>query len=471
MREALRPRNQNTTAMKKLFGLMAAMLVLSGPVAAQSTPERVAALINAQDSYALERLAPAVRDSLPPVLAHLTTALTGSRFNRLPESCRAIETLLGEHMAELDGPTASWLFSMLLGNLRLLNAYEQALPVVDMLTATIPPTDSLSHTTLAGMRRMFGALAAVPPTRLARPAGDVTLPLYVETEHIRNALGEPTDIRTLYTDVTLGEKTERFIFDTGCSHGSFVSEAFARRHGIRMLCDSILVSGAGASGYAALGTLDSMRIGPITMYNPVFIISPPNEAVDTLYRVEAVLGTDFMALAERVELYPHQGRIVLPAEPAPMPASGRNLSLDTGTGQYILRVACDGEPVTMIFDTGSVASCMTGRWFSRHEAQVQATGRRKEFGVGGFGGVRRGWGYELPALTFALCLPADHAEATETNLASRCTLQNIAVHSDMQSPLDGACDGWLGSDFVLGFDCVAIDFDRMFITVGKEPEE
>lgn len=457
--------------MKKLLGLLTVVLVLGSPAVGQSAPERVATLINAQDYYALEHLDPAVHDSLPPVLAHLTTALTGSRFNRLPESCQAIETLLNEHMAELDGATASWLFSMLLGNLRLMYAYEAALPIVDLLTEMIPPSDTLSHTTLAGMRRMFGALATLPPTRLARPAGDITLPLYVQTEHIRNALGEPADIRMLYTDVTLGDQTERFIFDTGCSHGSFVSEAFAHRHGIRMLCDSIFVSGAGSQGYASLGTLDSMRVGPITVYDPVFIISPPNEAVDTLYRVEAVLGTDFMALAGRVELYPHQGRIVLPAEPAPMPASGRNLSLDTGTGQYILRLACDDEPVTMIFDTGSAASCMTGNWFNRHEAAVRAAGRRKEIGVGGFGGVQRGWGYELPGLTFSPGLPAGNAEATEVFLAPRCTLQNIAVYSDMQTVLDGAYDGWLGSDFVLGFDCVTIDFDRMFLTAEIEPEE
>lgn len=442
--------------MKKLITTLIVLILLTNTAVAQNAVERTAGFINNNDFYALERLAPEVRDSLPPLFNHLIDATVGSRFNELPRSCKAIETLLNEYSTELDGPTQSWLFGMLLGNLRLMNEYEQAAGIVAVLKGASAEGDTESQATLDGMARWFGTMATYPKTSITRPAAEITLPLYVTTEHTRNALGEPTDIRVLYTDVEIGDTTERMIFDTGCSHATFISQEFADRHGIRIICDSIIVSGAATNSYARVGVLDSMRVGPVTLHNPMFIIAPAVEAVDTLHKVRAVLGTDFMVLAGELQLFPAEGKIVLPAAQTPTPASGRNLSLDTSSGQYSLRASCDGEPVTMIFDTGCVFSAMTSTWFEKHKKRVEIEGIRKEMGIGGFGGVTRGWGYELPIIRFGI----GGTEDTETV----CTLHNVKVQSNIYSPLDNDSDGWLGTDFMLELKKMTINFDRMFVT-------
>lgn len=441
--------------MKRLVTTLALLIVLTSIAMAQNAAERTATLLNNNDFYALERLAPEVRDSLPPLLNHLVDATVGSRFNELPRSCKAIETLLNEYSTELDGPTQSWLFGMLLGNLRLMNEYEQAAGIAAVLKGATGEGDTESQATLDGMVRWFGTMAEHPVTTITRPSGEITLPLYVTTEHTRNALGEPTDIRVLYTDVEIGDTTERMIFDTGCSQATFISQEFADRHGIRTICDSIVVSGAATDSYARVGVLDSMRIGPVTLHNPMFCIAPAVEAVDTLHKVHAVLGTDFMVLAGELQLFPAEGKIVLPAVQTPTPASGRNLSFDTSSGQYSLRASCDGEPVTMIFDTGSVSSAMTSTWFEKHKERVETEGTRKEMGIGGFGGITRGWGYELPTIRFGI----GGAEDTETV----CTLHNVKVQSNIHSPLEHDSDGWLGADFVLELKKMTINFDRMFV--------
>lgn len=417
---------------------------------AQSPAERVATWIGANDYYALERHVPALRDSLPPVLAELSDAITGSRFNDYPRSCRAIETLLNNHMEELGDDTASSLFSMLLGNLRLMGEYGKALPVIEMLEQAVDPRDSSSNASLQNMRRMFGVLAEQPRPSLTRPCGDVVLPLRAERETSRNALGEPIEIRTLYTDVEIGGKREKFIFDTGCNNSSFVSQDFAEEHGLRILCDSVIISGVVAQGYARIGTTDSMRLGPVTLHNPLFFITPPNPAIDTLHKVRAVLGTDFMQLAGEIRLRPKEGIMILPQTKTPMPDTGRNLALDSNLGYVLQIVGEDAQPLTMVFDTGATTTSFTPSYFEANRRRIETEGTRKEMGIGGFGGTKRGYGYVLPHVSLRLG-------------AAECSLPEVRVFCDLTSQMEGYTDGTLGTDFILAFDCVTIRFDDMFV--------
>ena len=125
--------------MKKL--LLALFLVFTLPLSAEEQPavptadEQAAALINAQEWFRLEACYPEIRDELSPFVRLLCEASLGSHFNRLPESCNAIGTLLNDYQQELfadpEGSMLGWLLSMLIGNLQELGAYEQA---ADLLT-------------------------------------------------------------------------------------------------------------------------------------------------------------------------------------------------------------------------------------------------------------------------------------------------------------------------------------------------
>lgn len=346
--------------MKKL--LLALFLVFTLPLSAEEQPavptadEQAAALINAQEWFRLEACYPEIRDELSPFVRLLCEASLGSHFNRLPESCNAIGTLLNDYQQELfadpEGSMLGWLLSMLIGNLQELGAYEQA---ADLLTQFAAGQSEEERASTLATQRWFQTMARHPRTSLTKPDGEIRLPLTVGSETVKSPLdGTDKKVHNFYTDITIGGRTERFIFDTGCSGASFVSAEFAKRHDLEIICDSISVSGIGGNGFVKFATTDSMQIGPVTIRHPYFMVFDNDEASDQIGHIEAVLGTDFMRLAGQIELRPKEGFFLLPATPEPTPASGRNLMHDTSSGQYILNTLVAGkDTVPMVFDTGN----------------------------------------------------------------------------------------------------------------------
>ena len=241
--------------MKKL--LLALFLVFTLPLSAEEQPavptadEQAAALINAQEWFRLEACYPEIRDELSPFVRLLCEASLGSHFNRLPESCNAIGTLLNDYQQELfadpEGSMLGWLLSMLIGNLQELGAYEQA---ADLLTQFAAGQSEEERASTLATQRWFQTMARHPRTSLTKPDGEIRLPLTVGSETVKSPLdGTDKKVHNFYTDITIGGRTERFIFDTGCSGASFVSAEFAKRHDLEIICDSISVSGIGGNGF------------------------------------------------------------------------------------------------------------------------------------------------------------------------------------------------------------------------------
>ena len=264
--------------MKKL--LLALFLVFTLPLSAEEQPavptadEQAAALINAQEWFRLEACYPEIRDELSPFVRLLCEASLGSHFNRLPESCNAIGTLLNDYQQELfadpEGSMLGWLLSMLIGNLQELGAYEQA---ADLLTQFAAGQSEEERASTLATQRWFQTMARHPRTSLTKPDGEIRLPLTVGSETVKSPLdGTDKKVHNFYTDITIGGRTERFIFDTGCSGASFVSAEFAKRHDLEIICDSIPVSGIGGNGFVKFATTDSMQIGPVTIRHPYFMV-------------------------------------------------------------------------------------------------------------------------------------------------------------------------------------------------------
>lgn len=433
--------------------------MVSAAAAAQNADSIVVRLVAENDVYALERLTPQQREELSPVCALMTEAVTGSCFNDLPASCNAIQTLVNEHWQEVvdrfGEDIMGNLFSMLLGNLRVMREHESAVEVATALKTMMGDEDS--QRTLDAMIRFNGAMAALPRPYMTRPDGDSEVPLRIRRKMIRKALGDSVEMRSLMVDAQIGGRSAEMIFDTGCSQFSFVSEEFARRHGIRIVHDSVMVIGAAVSDYASIGVADSLCIGDITMYNPAFIVMAPNPGLDTLVRIDAVLGTDFMTLAGEVRLYPSEGRMVVPSHPTPRPASGRNLALDATNGGYTLLAECGGEEVVMGFDTGSSATSMSTTYFTSHREAVEREGRLKDMSMGGFGGSAFGRGYVMPRMDYTVG-------------GSAVSLEQVAVYSDMEASTAHLYDGWMGVDALLPMSCVVLNFGDMFVAARRDDD-
>lgn len=426
--------------MKKL--LLALFLVFTLPLSAEEQPavptadEQAAALINAQEWFRLEACYPEIRDELSPFVRLLCEASLGSHFNRLPESCNAIGTLLNDYQQELfadpEGSMLGWLLSMLIGNLQELGAYEQA---ADLLTQFAAGQSEEERASTLATQRWFQTMARHPRTSLTKPDGEIRLPLTVGSETVKSPLdGTDKKVHNFYTDITIGGRTERFIFDTGCSGASFVSAEFAKRHDLEIICDSISVSGIGGNGFVKFATTDSMQIGPVTIRHPYFMVFDNDEASDQIGHIEAVLGTDFMRLAGQIELRPKEGFFLLPATPEPTPASGRNLMHDTSSGQYILNTLVAGkDTVPMVFDTGNSRTGLSPNYYTLHREEIDRSGKKRETAAGGFGGILRGTGYDLKNITFTI------------GNGSR-TLKKVTVTADFGPASEQPYFGSLGMD-------------------------
>lgn len=445
--------------MRKLLTCFILLSVLTLPTqgqepAAPTADEQAAALINTQDWFRLEARYPEIRDELSPFIRLLCEASLGSHFNRLPESCEAIGTLLNDYQRELysspDGSVLGWLLSMLIGNLHELGAYDQA---ADLLSQLATQQSDESRASTQTTQRWFRTMARYPRTSLSRPDGEIRLPLILDSEWIQSPLdGTDKEVYNFYTEVEIGGQTERFIFDTGCSGASFVSAKFAERHNLRIICDSIPVSGIGGAGLVKIATTDSMRLGPVTIRQPYFMVFGGDEASSRLGHIDAVLGTDFMRLAGQIELRPKEEVFILPATPAPLPESGVNLMHDTASGQYILHTVINGtDTVPMFFDTGNSGTGLSQNYYALHREEIDRTGKKRETAAGGFGGILRGTGYDLAEVTFTI------------GDASR-TLEKVIVNIDFDTQLEQAFFGSLGVDLYKEFDRIVFDFGRMFVT-------
>ena len=430
------------------------------PLSAEEQPavptadEQAATLINAQEWFRLEACYPEIRDELSPFVRLLCEASLGSHFNRLPESCNAIGTLLNDYQQELfadpEGSMLGWLLSMLIGNLQELGAYEQA---ADLLTQFAAGQSEEERASTLATQRWFQTMARHPRTSLTKPDGEIRLPLTVGSETVKSPLdGTDKKVHNFYTDITIGGRTERFIFDTGCSGASFVSAEFAKRHDLEIICDSISVSGIGGNGFVKFATTDSMQIGPVTIRHPYFMVFDNDEASDQIGHIEAVLGTDFMRLAGQIELRPKEGFFLLPATPEPTPASGRNLMHDTSSGQYILNTLVAGkDTVPMVFDTGNSRTGLSPNYYTLHREEIDRSGKKRETAAGGFGGILRGTGYDLKNITFTI------------GNGSR-TLKKVTVTADFGPASEQPYFGSLGMDLFEKFDRIVFDFGRMFVT-------
>lgn len=64
---------------------------------------------------------------------------------------------------------------------------------------------------------------------------------------------------------------------------------YAKEVGLKILTDSVPVSGV-SIGLVKLATADSLRVGDITYYHPVFMVAPPDPQLDSVFTFNGVLG-------------------------------------------------------------------------------------------------------------------------------------------------------------------------------------
>ena len=436
--------------MKKLF-LLAAVL-FSIPVFSQSADERIGILINQSDWFGLEENYPILKDSMQvDFLKLMSEIMIDYNFNRPDKAISGIRKLLTNHQNEIGGSNVLGMTILacqidgLRGN--YASAAQNAQSIIDQLKAQ--NAEKEAYEGLEQVFSFYSKLSSIPAPSITRPDCDVSVPIEIEKVKLPTSV-EPKGWRgtTILIPVTINGKTYRFIFDTGAGT-SFMSERFAKEVGVRMLNDSLTINSTlpGAMN-GQMGTVENMQIGSMIFHYPLITVAPPN-ALDSVMRVDAILGMDFINLFDELRIYTKEKKIVFPISSTPLPASGRNMIL-TDRALKIKAEANNGERLKLHFDTGCSTAGLYYRYYEGHKSELDASGKREHITGGGF---------NIVVTKEILRLPSFRIKVGKVPVE----LKNLAVdttNGDFQTSDDA---GIIGMDMMNQFDCVTINLKEMFL--------
>lgn len=437
--------------MKRLLSLIGSLLLttsaIAQPIDVAEANNRVAELINSADYVTLSAELPAVRSVVVKSLLTLADVLVAHSEGRFEDSNRAIGEL-SNYEAELGAGTVFAMQNFALINHLSSENYAEGKALVEGLLSALPATAEAeeSRRGLQSVHRWMSALASRKRVEVERPKRDVVIPVE------RRAMGRGEH---LIVQAKVGDVTEDFIFDTGCSYANMVSRAAAERLGVEIVADSIIVTGFD-KGYVQLGVLPQMQIGDVTVRNATFFVAeelvPADAAAEEL--CEAVLGTHIIRKLGEVRYERSAERFVLPATSSV--TAERNLVCDNGA--FFLVCHQRGERLLLHFDTGNVKSQLSSRYFSRFQPYVEAEGGQiRQSRSGGFGGV----------------VMHDVRTLGEVQLqigAERAILRDVAVSlptEDGGNVLMESGDGSVGVDLLAASDVVTFDLEKMFYRIDK----
>ena len=104
----------------------------------------------------------------------------------------------------------------------------------------------------------------------------------------------------MYVSITVNSKQYKAIFDIGAST-TFMSEAFAKKTGVRLIADSLQIHG-GITVYGQSGILDSMQIGDIIVRNIPITINK-DTTLNKVEDIDFLIGADVMALLGEIQIF------------------------------------------------------------------------------------------------------------------------------------------------------------------------
>lgn len=392
-------------------------------------------ILNSGDLFQLRKEYPNLKDSVSvKMLNFIADAQLGIGFNKLGNAAVALDSLLLYHQNEMGAETSIGMAALQGMNLLNLGMYKQAEKVgenlVNALKESVPFENLYSFVFI---EKVGKALANIPKSYLERPNRDVTIPLSVET------VGRGKHI---YIPVEVNGITKNYIFDTGCSFGNFVSENYAEEVGLKIVADSIPVLGM-EIGFVKLAMADSLRIGELVYHNPVFMVAPPDNEVDSVFAFDGVLGYHFIRDVREIIIDNEADRFVFPQKASD---GEPNMYLSSNTPQ--VQISYNEQPFDLIFDTGNVKSDLGNKFAKTFPDAIEGL-EEQTTSRGGFGGISQTKAVTLPNFCFEVA-------------GSTVTLHDTDVIKNTESD-SHLFSGSLGTDFVLSFKRLVINYQNMFI--------
>ena len=426
----------NMKIINRLSFLLCVFLLGHGSVYSQTHADvKMGEILNSADLFQIREQYPILKDSLSIEMLNLVSeAQLGIGFNKLERAGSALDSLLQFHQTELGAETSVGMAALRAMNLLNLGLYSQAGKAGEDLVNALKDTFPFEFLySFVFIERVGKALSNCAGSYLERPSHDITVPMKCDT------VGRGFHF---YIPVEVNGITKDYIFDTGCSFGNFVSEEYAEEVGLKIISDSIPVSGMNV-GFVKLAVADFLKVGEIVYHNPIFMVAPPDEDIDSVFTFDGVLGYHFIRDVGEVIIDNESGTFVFPYQ---ISGGEPNMFLSSNTPK--VRIEYEGQPFDMVFDTGNVKSNL-GNEFVQMFPETLSGLPEHESSFGGFGGVSKTEAVTLPEFVFSLS-------------GQPVTLRDTEV---WMGPSSGSqlFNSSLGADFVLVFKRLIINYKNMFV--------
>lgn len=437
--------------MKKIL-LLAYLFSIVLFSSAQSADERIGMLLNANDLFVLEEEYPKLSaDMQVPMLKALAESVLNASFNRSAEAVNSIDKLINNYADDLGASNINNMRGWQHMILFRMGEYDNlAQRISEYVTDLKKQSNSANTNGLYFYEKFFSCMAGQDKSKLIRPDENCEIPIFIEKikgENLREG-------HLLYVPVTVHGEEEKFIFDTGCPGGAFMSEEYARKFNVHITMDSLTVGGVGGTGWGKMGVLDSINIGNMVFKNLTVTVVPPNPVADSIVpiNIDLVLGSDIMRHAGEVQILPKQNKMIFPSQKTLLPTTGRNMYINGGD-HFFIKCYSGKERLIMHFDTGDSSAGLHANYYQRHKEEVERLGTKETSKAGGFGGLIDIEYYKLPKLPLRM---------GNVNFE----MKDLTVHTDDKASVVQAGEaGSLGMDFIRLFDKVTINFDDMFVEV------
>lgn len=412
----------------------------------QNVDDSLVNLIIKQDYLALNKRYQSVKDGeVSEVVKLLTEMYLHSAFNRFDESNEAASTLLAKHQAEMGMNAIVACIATIGDNYKRQGNYLESANILQSFLDQTVTFDGVEEQTRNSLKELtlWKALGNDLKPEIIRPDRDCEIPYYNREGGLKSLM---------YVDVALNGNKVSFVFDTGADgyDTQTVSESFARKNGIRILEDSVIIAGTTGSGYVRLGMTDSIQIGDIVYRNVAFTIIPGDNILPgDVVVIDAVLGSGFMKAMGEMQFYPKEKKIVFPYKESELPEGGSNMVF-VGGQPYVEGYNGDRR-LYLHFDTGADKDItLSSKYYREHKEEVEATGwLHSDAGRVGFGGIMKIDQYILPVFR----LKAGTKEKD---------FNDIWVLTDTENSPVG--DGAIGADFISECDKVTVNYNKMFTT-------
>lgn len=299
--------------MKKIFTILVCLIIFIQYGNSQNIEQRLNTLITSGDYLELNRQFHYYEDSISPFMQAMIKPLLSSSLNKHEKAANELDFLLNNYTNELGNGVLSFI-AMLGQQLYYIGEYDAAATILNGTISSLKEQQAPNELIipLDIIYKKVNALKGISKTSVSRILG--------KSNQIKMINNLKCSEDGWYITGQINGKDEPFLLDTGAGI-NVISESFAQKHKIRVLQDSIPTSGGfGHSSFTKMGVIDSIIIGNIIYRNAIVGIAKDNDILpqnvqDSIgYKINAILGIDFLKAIGGIIIHPQENIVEIPSQ-------------------------------------------------------------------------------------------------------------------------------------------------------------